>query len=86
MFQLDVLQNCYVILSLGSAMVLLLSLLMFFLVMKRKRPDQTFNEKKQCSAKYTIEHIPWLLILTWISIFVYGIITTIYSYFNPPNW
>jgi hypothetical protein len=86
MIRLKVLQNEYLILSLGIAIVLLLSLVMFFLVMKRKRSPEIFSDAKQSSIKQTIEYIPWLLILIWVLALIYGIIETIHGYFNPPNW
>ena len=81
-----ILQNQYVILSVGSGLAMILIITMTFLMLKRKRQKPYHSQDNVTSIKYMIEYIPCVLILSWISITLYGLIMVIHNAIVEPNW
>jgi hypothetical protein len=86
MLRLNVIQNQYVILALGCSIALMLIIVMTFLMLKRKRAPEFYTEDRQSTFRHTLEYIPWLIYLTWVSMFVIGIVYLIRNAIYPPNW
>lgn len=86
MLRLNVLQNQYLILAIGCGIAMMLFFLMTFLMLKRKRADEFYTEERQSSFRHMVEYIPWVIYLTWFSMFVIGIVYLIRNAIYPPNW
>jgi hypothetical protein len=52
---------------------------------RRKEQEQQQFRTRRFFTNY-LNFMPWILILTYVAIFVYGIVYTIITISNPPNW
>ncbi len=90
MLRLDVLREQWVILALFSGVVMVIVWFLFYWAMWRERSDdgtapQTDSRGRRVSLKRET-FMPWILILAFLSVIVYGAIFTVYLINHPPNW
>jgi len=90
MFQIDVLQNQWLILALlgGFAAVLLVTL-MYIAIWQRRSAHQEQHVKpdeQTAQARGARKKVPWILIVVYIVMLAYLIVYTINVMLNPPNW
>ena len=89
MFELDVLFNRHVILTVGTGLILVLWFFLAYLPMKRPRHPETFQSDEAPRPSTWREawgYVPWILILTYIGVFAYSVIDMIYKSSHPPNY
>jgi hypothetical protein len=84
--RLNVLQNQYLIASMGIGLALILIISLTFLMMKKSRGTILHSEENPSPPKESLESIPWVLFLTIGGALLFGLLVTIYRTFNPPNW
>jgi len=89
MFDLYVLQNRHVILTVGVGLVLVLSFFLSYLPMKRARDPERYQSEESpgpVTWREVWSYMPWMLILVYIGTFVYSIIDIIWKSAHPPNY
>jgi len=89
MFELDVLQNRHVILTVGVGLVLVLSFFLSYLPMKRARQPERYQSEESpgpCTWREVWSYMPWILILVYFGTFVYSIIDIVWKSTHPPNY
>jgi hypothetical protein len=89
MFNLDVLQNRQVILTVGTGLVLVLLFFLSYLPSKRARnPERTQSEESPgpFTWREVWSYMPWVLILVYVGTFVYSIIDLTWKSMHPPNY
>jgi hypothetical protein len=89
MFELDVLQNRHVILTVGVGLVLVLSFFLSYLPMKRARcPEryQSVESPRPFTWREVWSYMPWMLILVYVGTFIYSIIDIAWKSMHPPNY
>ena len=82
MFQLNVLQNQWLILALFGGIVLMIGLVSSYLMMWRPRVEAS---QPAAGGRALIKWIPWFLYALLISILIFQITYTIVLHFYPPN-
>ncbi len=89
MFNLSVLQNRQIILTVGTGLVLVLAFFLAYLPMKRARRPERF-QLDETPGPFTWREVwdslPWILILTYVGTFVYSIIDITWKSMHPPNY
>jgi hypothetical protein len=89
MFELYVLQDRELILTIGTGLVLVLSFFLAYLPMKRARNPERF-QLDEASGPFTWRevwsYLPLMLILVYIGTFVYGVIDITWKSMHPPNY
>jgi Na+/H+ antiporter NhaD/arsenite permease-like protein len=86
MLRLNFLQDQYLILSFGCGIGLMIAMVLVFLMLKKERPAEFYSENRKSSSKESISSLPWVIILTWVSMFVFGLVYVIKNALYPPNW
>ena len=87
MLEFNVLQNRWVILALGAGLFSVFVVILFLVELWKPRSDELVGpDEGESSWQSVYTHIPWILILTYVGIVVYGIVYTIINSMNPPNW
>ena len=88
MFRLDVMQNQWLILALvgGAAMVLAFVLCYQASWRQRQRVIEYRNDADSNNWRFSFEHMPWGLMLFYISTLVFEVTYVIWSVLDPPNW
>jgi transposase len=89
MFNLYVLQNRQVILTVGAGLLLVLAFFLSYLSMKRPRRLEPYSPEEspvQLTWAEVWSYIPWALILVYVGTLVYGIIDIIWRSGHPPNY
>ena len=85
MFQYTILQNQWLFLSLGSGVILTITIILFFLAIWRPRPmvdqGQTFK-----GSGATWRFMPWILIVTYVAMFVYYFAGPLVQAYWPGEW
>jgi hypothetical protein len=86
--RLDVLQTQWVIVSLGTGVVLVMALLAGLIAVKRPRDEARLKEIGDyggSSWAQVFGAIPWLLWMTFFGMLVYGVAALAYYMMCPPN-
>jgi hypothetical protein len=89
MFNLYVLQNRQVILTIGTGLVLVLSFFLSYLPMKRARNPERYQSEESpgpCTWREVWSYMPWILILVYVGTFVYSLIDITWKSMHPPNY
>jgi hypothetical protein len=89
MFELDVLQNRQVILTVGVGLVLVLSFFLSYLPMKRARDPERYQLEESPGPftwREVWSYMPWILVLVYVGTFVYSIIDILWKSAHPPNY
>jgi len=89
MFELDVLQNRHVILTVGAGLVLVLSFFLSYLPMKRARHPERYQSVESPGPftwREVWSYMPWMLILVYVGTFVYSIIDIAWKSMHSPNY
>jgi len=89
MFNLYVLQNRQVILTVGTGLVLVLLFFLSYLPMKRARNPERYQSEESPGPftwREVWSYMPWILILVYIGTFVYSIIDVMWKSMHPPNY
>jgi hypothetical protein len=89
MFNLHVLQNRQVILTVGTGLVLVLSFFLSYLPMKRARHPERYQSEESPGPftwRGVWSYMPWMLILVYVGTFVYSIIDILWKSTHPPNY
>ncbi len=89
MFELNVLFNRHVILTVGTGLILVLAFFLSYLPMKWPRRPETYQldeAPRPSTWREAWAAVPWILILTYIGTFVYSVIDMIWSSRHPPNY
>jgi hypothetical protein len=82
MFGIDVLQNQWLILSLGAGLALVLAVALYYLAMWRPRP----GEPAAPGSGRATGFFPRLLALVYAFVLVFALIYTWFMIRHPPNW
>jgi hypothetical protein len=89
MFNLYVLQNRQVILTVGIGLVLVLSFFLSYLPMKRPRHPERYQfeeSPRPFTWREVWSYMPWILILVYVGTFIYSIIDITWKSMHPPNY
>jgi hypothetical protein len=89
MFNLYVLQNRQVILTVGTGLVLVLSFFLSYLPMKQARHPERYQSEESPGPftwREAWSYVPWMLILVYVGTFVYSIIDLTWKSMHPPNY
>lgn len=82
MYQLNVLQNQWLILALFGGVVLMLGVVAAYLMMWRPRSDST---QPLTAGRVLLNWIPWVVIILFIVIVIYQVASSLILAPNPPN-
>jgi amino acid permease len=89
MFQLYILQNRQIILTVGTGLVLVLAFFLSYLPMKRPRNPER-SQHDEAPGPFTWREVwsytPLILILVYLWTFVYSIIDITWKSMHPPNY
>jgi hypothetical protein len=89
MFDVSVLFNRHVILTLGVGLLLVLGFFLSYLPMKRPRNPETFQfdqSPRPATWREAWSYVPWILILTYAGTILYSIIDITWKSGHPPNY
>jgi uncharacterized membrane protein len=89
MFNLYVLQNRQVIVTVGTGLVLVLSFFLSYLPMKRARHPERYQSEESPGPftwREVWTYMPWILILVYVGTFIYSIIDITLKSMHPPNY
>lgn len=89
MFELNVLKTRWLILTFGAGLILVLGFFLSYLPMKRPRhPEryQSIESAQPRSWREVFSYMPWVLVLTYVGIMVYGAAMLILKTIHPPNY
>jgi hypothetical protein len=89
MFELNVLFNRHVILTIGAGLILVLAFFLSYLPMKRPRDPGTYQldqSPRPSTWREAWSYVPWILILVYAGTFVYSVIDMMWSSAHPPNY
>ena len=89
MFQLDVLQNQWVALSLFGGVALVLVMILSYLALWRARGGESGTQGtagEPASPARGRPRLPWVLILVYAATVVFAIVYVALRAANPPNW
>jgi hypothetical protein len=89
MFNLYILQNRHVILTVGTGVLLVLAFFLSYLPMKRPRgPEPWPSEESPVPFTWAEvwSYIPWALVLVYVGTLIYGVIDIMWRSAHPPNY
>jgi uncharacterized membrane protein len=89
MFELHVLQDRQVILTIGAGLVLVLAFFLSYLPMKRPRFPETYQldqSPRPFTWREAWSYVPWILILVYVGTLAYSIIDMTWNSSHPPNY
>lgn len=87
MFHLNVLQNKYVMLALiGGLMAVLMIVISYLAIWRPRRNDAMASEDNPDTVWVALRSVPWIIVVSYAGILIWGIIYTIAKAINPPNW
>ena len=82
MYQLSVLQNQWLILSMFGGVVMVIALVSMYLMMWRPRIE---SQEPLRGGNALIRWIPWFIFALFICIVIFQVTYTIILSYNPPN-
>lgn len=85
MYHYSYLHDQWLILSLGGGTVLLLLVCLSYLAMWRPRPPEDEGQLVRASQRAR-QFIPWVLIVIYVSIFIYYFISPFLWLYWPEQW
>jgi sterol desaturase/sphingolipid hydroxylase (fatty acid hydroxylase superfamily) len=83
MYRLNVLQNQWLILALAGGTALLLATALAFLASWRAGEREASGEARENTSRGPM---PWILILTYVTIAVFAVAYVLASAMHAPNW
>jgi hypothetical protein len=86
MYRLDVLQAEQILIALGAGLVLTLALTLGYRMMWGPRASEDPAAEPATGWRSVLDYTPWLLVLLYAGILAYGIVATVATYLNPPNY
>lgn len=86
MFRLNIQQNLWVLLAVMCGTALVLSLVLAYLAIWQPREPRGVEPADGSHEQRGRAALPWILIVTYISVAVWGLVYTISKALNPPNW
>jgi len=89
MLDLYFIRNRWLILAYGIGLALVLAFFLAYLSGKRPRnPElyQSAESPRPFTWRETWNYMPWILVLTYIGMFIYSVIDIIYKTRHPPNY
>jgi predicted membrane metal-binding protein len=89
MFDVNVLFNRHAILTIGTGLILVLTLFLSYLPSKRPRYPELFQldeAPRPSTWREAWGYVPWILILTYIGTFIYSVIDMTWKSSHPPNY
>ena len=86
MYRLDIFQHQWLAVMMAGGVVLVLSLILYYMGMWRRRPDASEQSTPGLAVPKKQRSVPGVLILTYGFVLVFVIVYTFFMIRNPPNW
>jgi ABC-type Fe3+ transport system permease subunit len=86
MYRLDVFQNQWLVVMMACGLVLVLSIVLYYVAMWRRRPDASGQAQSGAAAPKKPRLLPEVLILVYAFALVFMIVYTLFMIRYPPNW
>jgi hypothetical protein len=87
MFELQVMQNQWLMLALiGGLAVMLVFLLGYPPLWRRREPPIKEGDEKQPGILWLRSFLPWILVIVYGVTLIYSVVYVVRMAFHPPNW